>query len=174
MSGWARRLTAQSHHGTHVIGRAVQVSIAQHSTDLLHRVADMVINHSDAWEVELGCRDRAGQDLEANCQEATRDRAFLAIDRWRSNQAVGPRNAAGTGGWDDRKSNGQKRDTGKILPVHGELDRVNINGRVNHQAAWVVSVALLQHQLYVMGWIARHLHMEKVPQEIQTMISRVE
>lgn len=112
---------------------------AEHGGDLLHGVGKVVVDGGDAGEVEFGGVDGAGEYLRADGEEA----------------------AGGVGGREDDESGREKGDTGRVLPAHGNLDGVDVDGGVDEDAAaGGVGAALLQQQLHAVSRIARSLQIK--------------
>ncbi|RZR97580.1 hypothetical protein BHM03_00026805 [Ensete ventricosum] len=157
-----------AHHGDRSGADAVKTSIpinscmcrldrgatAEHGADLLHGVAEVVVDGGDAGEVELGRWDCAGQNLHADCEQASdgTGRTIAAA------AAAVADDGACWGSRRDDESSWEEGNIGRVLTAHRHLDGVDVDGSVHDDAAaGGVSAAFLKQELYTVGGVACRL-----------------
>lgn len=136
-------------------GNARVAAATESGDNLLHRVAEMVVNGGDAGEVEFCGRTCAGKDLESHSQQTTwvdniagrgggGSAVFLTmIWRWWG-EVIG----CWAGRFhrvqrDNDKAERKEGNAGRVLSTHCQLDAVHVHGCVHHKAARLVGAALL-------------------------------
>jgi hypothetical protein len=116
--------------------------------DLANGIADMGVDGSDTWEVELRWRHGASHHLHANCEETasgglicvTRATAFAIA--WICAIRCCRRRLRS---WEHGKTQGEERNVWRVLAAHCHLDGFHIHTREHHKASTIrVGAALLQ------------------------------
>lgn len=115
--------------------------------NLVNGIADVAVDCSYAWEVELRWRHGTSQHLHANGEEAATGRLICLT--WAAAFAIAWTCASCCGrrvrSWEDGKAKRQERDVRRVLAAHCHLDSIHIHGSKHHEASTIrVGAALLQ------------------------------
>lgn len=140
----------------------------------MHDVAYVIVDGGDAREVELCGGDAAGQDLEADGQKAAGRGPVVVIGRRQVVDMVATAVVSSRPGGEQDEANGKERNVGWVLAAHCNLDCIDIDRRIDDEAAGGVGAALLEHQFYMLGGVAGSLyacmHKNKVRRRTQLYI----
>ncbi|RWW23527.1 hypothetical protein BHE74_00041927 [Ensete ventricosum] len=119
----------------------------EHSPNLLHGVAEVVVDGGDGGEVKLGGGDGGGEHLHADREQASDGGVTIAAtagaDVW----------LAGDGR--DDEPGREEGNVGRVLAAHRHLHGVDVYCSVHHDAATGgVGAALLEQEIHAVGGVA--------------------